>query len=134
MAHLGHLRRRRPTGDTVPTAAAVSPRVVAIDRAVGGHLGVTLTSAQSGFGVEIVHAQPGDLVARAGLRAGHVIKAVNGVVVCTHEQCLKELERNMKLDGDSLALSLLLCAAFTRCPMAATDAPTMSSQSACCGG
>ena len=47
---------------------------------------------------------------------------------------LKELERNMKLDGDSLALSLLLCAAFTRCPMAATDAPTMSSQSACCGG
>ena len=47
---------------------------------------------------------------------------------------LKELERNMKLDGNSLALSLLLCAAFTRCPMAATDAPTMSSQSACCGG
>ena len=38
---------------------------------------------------------------------------------------LKELERNMKLDGNSLALSLLLCAAFTRCPMAATDAPTM---------
>ena len=47
---------------------------------------------------------------------------------------LKELERNMKLDGNSLALSLLLCAAFTRCPMAATDAPTMSSQSVCCGG
>jgi hypothetical protein len=55
------------------------------------HLGVTLSNNDGG-GALINDADPSDLIAEVGLKAGCVITAINGTTVAGHEDALRALE------------------------------------------
>ena len=84
-------RHRNSHGATAAIATEPhSPTVLEakISDAKAGHLGVTLTTAEHNLGALVEAAHPSDLVALAGLKAGHVITAINSTAVTDHEQAL----------------------------------------------
>jgi len=68
-----------------------------------GHLGVTCSTSESCYGVLVDQVVPKDLLARAGLRAGHVILKINGKKVKDHERAAKVWTRCQK-KGEKLTI------------------------------
>lgn len=82
--------RQRKSKASSAGAAAETPsaaKTVTIDTSAG-HLGVTLADGKL-FGVQIEDLDSADLVFKAGLKVGDVIKSVNGTSVSTHAAALK---------------------------------------------
>ena len=84
-------KERERTGDGPHTAKIDTSR---------GHLGVTLSNIDFGktlgTGVVIEAMDAKDLVAKAGLREGDVILAINGEQVTDHRKAFQLIEKNAK--------------------------------------
>jgi hypothetical protein len=91
---MSELRRRQKSaaGGEAGAKGEAAPGVATIADAADGHLGITLCDAEFSIGVAVEAVVFEDLCAKAGLRPGHVITAVNGTAVKDHATCLSLLD------------------------------------------
>ena len=87
---MSELRKRKGGAAAAePTAKPTSDLKRATIDTSAGHLGVTLANASAIDGVQIQALCDLDLVYKAGLREGDVIKAIDTRLVRTHEEAMK---------------------------------------------
>lgn len=88
------LRQRKSTAASAKASGkSKEPKEAIIDTSAG-HLGITLSNGKID-GVELTELDEADLVFKSGLRAGDVIKSINGTAVNTHEQAMKAFDDAM---------------------------------------